>query len=163
MMSRASTGTSGSTRLGCRPSSPSSMRVWLLSARSWPTAGPIGNRTQVTYVWPIPFSGCGSGFIEFVSRFSISSESGSGSRVLMTKNLKKLQLKFFFLNQKLQTDFFRDYWWSIGWRIEYRGKNVQLLKVFSFFTPSLRKFKPSIGGPLIHREGIQLVKNVPVR
>jgi hypothetical protein len=48
-MSRASTGTSGSTRLGCRPSSPSSMRVWPSSARSWLTAGPTGNRTQVTY------------------------------------------------------------------------------------------------------------------
>ncbi len=48
MMSRASTGTSGSTRLGCRPSSPSSMRVWPSSVRSWPTAGPVGNRTQVT-------------------------------------------------------------------------------------------------------------------
>ncbi len=31
-----------------------------------------------------------------------------------------------------------------------------------FFTPSLRKFKPSIGGPLIHREGIQLLKNVGI-
>jgi hypothetical protein len=45
--------------------------------------------------------GCGSGFIGYGS--SISSESGSESRVLMTKNCKNLQMKnlFFLFRSKM--------------------------------------------------------------
>jgi hypothetical protein len=110
----------------------------------------------------------GFGLIECGSGFSISSETGSGSKVLMTKNWKKIQLNFFFI----------DLFWSkiyiylslgvLKGRPSYRrslqaSKENQKMKFMNFFSYFCGSFCPSgllirIRGPPLNPDPIRIRK-----